>query len=350
MKIGFCSLYFDALGGGERYILQMAGILSVKHEVVVFGETSLKDVAISRFGLDLSKVKFMPSFFGMNPLQKIIKTRQFDVLFYVTDGSLFITGAGKNILIVQVPQRNMYHNDIFTEFKLKFWKTQLVYSEYVKKFIDDWWKINTTVLPPAVETVINENHVPKENKILSVGRFFPSPHTKRQDVLIKAFKTLKGKGFKNWKLVLAGGVDDAGSRYLTEIKNLAKGSDIEIRTNIPYKELSMLYSTSRIYWHAAGFGADLSVNPERAEHFGITTLEAMSAGCVPVVFPAGGQAEIVNDGINGLYWNNENELVSQTTRLINDSTMFDKLSVSAVKKSREFGITEFKNRLNKLIT
>jgi len=35
------------------------------------------------------------------------------------------------------------------------------------------------------------------------------------------------------------------------------------------------------------------------EHFGITTVEAMAAGCVPLVYDSGGQAEIVSSGYNG---------------------------------------------------
>ena len=42
--------------------------------------------------------------------------------------------------------------------------------------------------------------------------------------------------------------------------------------------------------------------PERFEHFGITTVEAMAYGCVPIVPALGGQLEIVGDGRNGRLW------------------------------------------------
>ena len=44
-----------------------------------------------------------------------------------------------------------------------------------------------------------------------------------------------------------------------------------------------------------GFGIDPEKNPENTEHFGMTTLEAMSSGCIPLVVPYGGQREIVED-------------------------------------------------------
>lgn len=348
MKIGFYSPYLDALGGGERYILQMASLLSVQYEVVIFGPQTLREIASERFGLDLAKVKFIPSFFNANTIVKIIKTTEFDVLFYVTDGSLFISGARKNILVVQVPQKSMYHTDAFTKFKLGFWKTQLVYSGFVKKYIDLWWGTQAVVFPPAVDIPqLKPNR--KENIILTVGRFFPSPHTKRQDALIDAFKNLKLQGLKGWKLILAGGVDEQGKDYLNRMKKMITDDSIEILTNITNKELTDIYKKAKLYWHAAGYEGDVNNHPERAEHFGITTLEAMSYNAVPLVFPAGGQLEIIEDNINGLFWQTKNELCEKTIQLINDKYLLNKLSAGAYKRSQDFNVKIFENKLNKLL-
>ncbi|MBU4190339.1 MAG: glycosyltransferase, partial [Candidatus Thermoplasmatota archaeon] len=62
---------------------------------------------------------------------------------------------------------------------------------------------------------------------------------------------------------------------------------------------------------AAGFGVDEEKEPEKVEHFGITTVEAAAAGCVPVVIRKGGQPEIVKEGINGLLWEKEEELIEK---------------------------------------
>ena len=55
------------------------------------------------------------------------------------------------------------------------------------------------------------------------------------------------------------------------------------------------------------------------EHFGITTVEAMAHGCVPVVVRLGGQLEIVQDGVNGRLWGSLGELVAITRELMADS-------------------------------
>ena len=351
MKIGFYSPYLNILGGGERYILQMASILSEKHQVDIFGDKIFKEKAEKFFGLDLNKVNFLPDIFRSSPsviFSKLSTTKQYDRFFYVTDGSVFISLAKKNFLIIQVPQQSMYLLDLFTRLKLSFWQTKLVYSDYVKNYIDKWWAVRSTVFPPSINTT-DFNIGPKSNLILSVGRFFPLPHSKKQEVLVNAFKILCQKGLRGWKLILAGGVDEQGKKYLDGVKEKAEGLPVEFYPNATREKLLELYSRAKFYWHAAGFGEDLNKHPERAEHFGTTTLEAMASGCVPLVFPAGGQKEIVNDGTDGLYWSTKEELVQKTTNLINNINLWQILSVGAKEKSHEYDIKNFSTKLDQLI-
>lgn len=366
MKIGFYTPYLHILGGGERYVLQMASILSNKHQVDIFGDKTFKKKAENYFGLNLEKVNFIPDIFRpgstspvileksrlagrfQNLLSKLSTTKHYDCFFYVTDGSLFSSLAKKNFLIVQVPQKDMYHNDFWTKFKLSFWQTKLVYSNYVKNHIDKWWNIESIVFPPAID-ISQFRTSPKENIVLSVGRFFPSPHSKKQEVLVEAFKKMYEQGLKGWKLILAGGVDERGKEYLNMVKEKAKGLPVEIQTNLSYSDLLDLYCSAKIYWHAAGFGEDLNKYPERAEHFGITTLEAMAAGCAPMVFPAGGQREIVEDEKEGLYWKSIKELTEKTINLINNPSLWEELSNGAREKSKEYDLKSFKNKLEELV-
>ena len=55
-----------------------------------------------------------------------------------------------------------------------------------------------------------------------------------------------------------------------------------ITANLDRAHLGLLYRDAKIFWHAAGMKSDETIYPELAEHFGISTVEAMSAGCVPV--------------------------------------------------------------------
>lgn len=346
MKIGFYSPYLHVLGGGERYILQMASLLSQDHIVDVFGEKKLQRKAERFFGLNLSKINFLS--WETSKTKRILKTKEYDRFFYVTDGSLFISLAGKNYLIVQVPQKSMYDWNLAAQIKLFSWPNVLVYSQYVKNYIDKWWKVKSLIFPPAVNNKEFQTR-PKENIILSVGRFFPLPHSKKQEVLVHAFKKMREDGLKEWKLVLAGGVDEQAKDYLNMIKEKAKSLPVDVRTNLSYSDLLDLYSRAKVYWHAAGFGQNLEKYPERAEHFGITTLEAMASGCVPLVYPAGGQREIVDDETDGFYWQSEQELCQKTLKLLENGSLWKMFSLKAKRKSQEYDINIFKKKLNDLI-
>ncbi len=90
-----------------------------------------------------------------------------------------------------------------------------------------------------------------------------------------------------------------------------------------------------------GLHIDENTDPLNVEHFGITTVEAMAAGAVPVVIDKGGQREIVDDGINGFRWKTLEELGRLTQRLIMDPDLRLAMSKAAVEKSNTYSIEAF---------
>jgi glycosyltransferase involved in cell wall biosynthesis len=95
-------------------------------------------------------------------------------------------------------------------------------------------------------------------------------------------------------------------------------------------------------------GEDENQHPERMEHFGITTAEAMSAGCVPVVINKGGQTEIVRHGVDGFLWNTVQELKEYTVRLINDNALQGKMGEESVARSQDFSMEKFEQRVKQV--
>ena len=96
-------------------------------------------------------------------------------------------------------------------------------------------------------------------------------------------------------------------------------------------------------------GYPASDYPAKQEHFGITTVEAMSAGAVPVVYGSGGQKEIVTHGDDGLCWDETAELASQTLRLVNDPELRGRLSRQAVVSSRRFCKEAFAASVDRMV-
>ena len=110
-----------------------------------------------------------------------------------------------------------------------------------------------------------------------------------------------------------------------------------------------LYNKSSIYWHATGFGEDIARHPEKTEHFGISVVEAMSTGCVPVVFHAGGLSEILATDKFGFTWKTIDELISKTQNLIKNKQLFESFSKKAELRSVDFSEDNFFAAINKII-
>ena len=115
--------------------------------------------------------------------------------------------------------------------------------------------------------------------------------------------------------------------------------------NISGDELEDLYSCASIYWHATGLGESPLSTPSRFEHFGISVVEAMAAGVVPIVVEKGGPSEIVQPGINGLHWENLNDLVDKTNHLISDGSWSDTLRKKSIERSTDFDKKRYRNQL-----
>jgi glycosyltransferase involved in cell wall biosynthesis len=186
--------------------------------------------------------------------------------------------------------------------------------------------------------------------ILSVGRFFAPGrgHAKKQLELVKAFRSLGGVA-AGWELHLAGGCSPEDEPYLDEVKSEAEGLAVVFHVNATGSELDDLYRRASIYWHATGLGENLDDDPVRAEHFGITTVEAMSAGAVPIVINAGGQPEIVRPGVDGYLFDTAEDLVQLTASVILDSALRSAIGESSIERAKRFDIASFGGRLKELI-
>jgi glycosyltransferase involved in cell wall biosynthesis len=183
--------------------------------------------------------------------------------------------------------------------------------------------------------------------ILSVGRFFAGQHNKRHLAMIAAFRRLIDGGLRGWDLHLVGGLTPGPehARYLEQVRAAARGYPIHIEVGLPFADLVTRYQTAAIYWHAAGYGEDEDRRPITAEHFGITTVEAMAGGCVPVVIAHGGQVELVTHGVNGYLWRTLDELCTYTQALIGDPARRAQMAEVAKASAGRFDEAHFAERL-----
>lgn len=358
MKIVFYSPYVPQhFGGGEKYFFDVALTYAQKHQVYIALPYNQKKADLAKIKTayqdflhrDLSAIKFVISPFGGNNhrLQKLFWTGKFDYLYYVTDGSAFFSLAKKrNLMHIQVPLAIKKKTGLE---KLKFNSFQVINtnSQFTKKVIEKYWGLKVDlVCQPGIDTAqFHQDFLHKERIILNVGRFFDQLHCKNQLVLVEFFRHLITKypqEMKGWQLVFIGKVESES--YVNQVKKLAAGLPIKIITDADYQTLVQYYKKAAIYWHATGFYDDPTLHPEKMEHFGISTVEAMAAGCVPIVIAKGGQLEILGNELQTLAWLNQTDCLRKTLRFVRNPKLIGTYGPLAQKRAEKFNLKNFEKK------
>lgn len=355
MKVGIYTPYLDTAGGGEKYMLTIAECLAADNQVDIFLDKNLRMIGKNKIltkikklhDFNLEKIQFVdaPVGNGSSVVARYLFLKKYDVFFCLTDGSIFYANAKKNILHIQTPIINPALKEVKNKVKLSSWDLVMYNSHFTQKHVQGYEEIPGQVIYPPVNTEEIKPLV-KKKQILTVGRFFSYLKVKKHEVLIKLFINLyKENKIKGWSLHLAGGASEGDIEYLESLKKLAGDYPIFIHPNIEYQDILKLYGESSIYWHAMGYEED---DPTKMEHFGITTVEAMAGGCVPVVINKGGQTEIVQEGVSGYLWNTVSELNKYTMDLIEDQKKREELSKNAIQQSKTFSKEKFIEEIKKI--
>jgi glycosyltransferase involved in cell wall biosynthesis len=343
MNIAIYNLHLAVLGGGERRSALLAAHLCKANNVWLFVQSPIgKDAILEVFGIDLSGVTIV-SLEEKDHLAEIARISP-DLFINNSYGSTLPSIAPAGIYMCMFPN--------LEKIDLASYGVVTANSEYTAKWILEKWGYRSEVVYSACQFMGPAHE--KQNIILNVGRFFedaPDAHHKRQDILVEAFGKLLEKGKSDWQLHLIGRVGDTARDrcYLERVKSLSERYPVKILNNIDFDRLRLEYRRAAIYWHATGFGSDQNSQPGKQEHFGMSIVEAMSAGAVPFAFDAGGPRETIRPGINGHLWRDVDELVDLTRRLISTPARMNSMSATAVADSRHFGAEGFLARMDAII-
>ena len=127
-----------------------------------------------------------------------------------------------------------------------------------------------------------------------------------------------------------------------------QGEPVVVKTNASHSDVREWLARARVFWHAAGLSEDEARHPERLEHFGISTVEAMANGCVPVVIRRGGQPEIIEHAKSGFLCGSLEEMMSRTAELAADQKLWARMSSAARERAAAFGRAAFERRFQEL--
>ncbi|GAA0272815.1 hypothetical protein GCM10008922_34250 [Faecalicatena contorta] len=386
-KIMVLNPYVATLGGGEKHMGYLCQFMEeyynydVDIDIVVFNYNEVDvfapdfvtiDDVNKQFGLNLRKTKIRKV--DLKNPQNIVEvllhrkkvediTAEYDLFINFMFMSKHIGKAKVNIYECMFPRppfvpRAWWKKKVaFTERKhdhdyYHSYDYFISNSEYTKNWAETYWGTavpNIVIYPPVFsEEEIKDKYQESEKKniIISCGRFFVASHSKKQLELVRFF-VKNYEIFKTYEYHLVGAVfeDKKDLAYLKRIKHLAAQVDnVFIHENCPYEELMDLYKKAKIFWHGTGYGVLEGLEPQKMEHFGITTIEAMSNGAVPVVINKGGQKETVVEGVTGFKWDTEDECIEKTRKLIEDDNLRKEMAEKSAVRANEYSIEKFYER------
>ena len=363
-KIGVYLKHLYTLGGGEKHtidlIVELTKLNDYSIDILTHDNISIQEI-IERFGFDKGSftniriiiIKSWLNIIVFKSIRHVILisniSRKYDLFVFLANGRYLCprSRAKKSLYLAQIPtlitqgERLISNIFLLPLYLLGFDLKRKSYDAIlpISKFTQYHYQIRYPNIPlyllyPKASLQLGSF---KKNVILNVGRFFSGGHCKNQMELINAYKKIE-RTIPGWRLVLVGGISDKVEDliYFNQCLDASIGHNIEIHKNISYIELMKLYESAKIYWHATGLNYNEATHPFLMEHFGITTIEAMSAGAVPIVINKGGQPEIVDDEKNGFLFNDINELLSKTISIISQPERLFVISEYARLRAQSF--------------
>ncbi len=222
----------------------------------------------------------------------------------------------------------------------------LANSSFTAKWIERRWGRRAEVVYPPVDLCVPKAE--KRNLIVSVGRFTGGGRSKNQLAQIQAFREFLTQ-VPGWQLCLIGscGEIQEDQTYLSAVRQAAQGLPVTFLLNVDRDAICRALAEASLFWHTAGLSVNETESPEWLEHFGIATVEAMRAGCVPIVTAAGGQLEIVEDGVNGFLIQDRRELAQKSVTLARDETLLARMSRQGQQRSLAFTREVFDRQIRK---
>ncbi|HTP48384.1 MAG TPA: glycosyltransferase family 4 protein [Casimicrobiaceae bacterium] len=343
MRIALYKLDFATLGGAERRTALLAAHLARVHEVAIFSQAVIDTGRIRElFGIDLSEVS--------NPVLPVSPTAHVaavaawkpDLFINNSYGSRLPCPAPRGIYMCMFPEGG--------EEGLESYQVITANSGYTQEWIRKLWGREAEVVYSAVEPMGPPGA--KESIILNVGRIqadVRGSNFKHHDVLLAAFRKLQWQLNAPWEMHLVGTVgglrDDRP--YAQALRWRASSSRVHVHFGLAQDALRELYRRATLYWHATGFGG---TNPSRQEHFGMTIVEAMSAGAIPIAFRGGGPCETIAEGKSGYLWTSPAELLARTRELIGNPALRQRMSGAAVERSRALDKRQYLLRMDAIVS
>jgi glycosyltransferase involved in cell wall biosynthesis len=303
MKIGFFSPTINSIGGGEWVTVNMIKSLEKRgYEIVVYSDNKIDLTRISRvFGCKLhfdEEINFGPSIFNPyefesvypNALKSFLFNFKCDLLIDTFSNALLpwadaVYFQGKpQVAFLPKGLKGLF----FSPYKILLTsknsrdegKIAMACSKFSARRIEKATGLQVNVLYPPVSNFFRTKDVTskfRKNVAVTVSRFSKE---KNLEFVPQIAKLIRG----DLLFIIAGRCDskDVLDSILEPVRKLKISDRVKVIPNIARNRLRDILCTSKVYLHT-----------RQNEPFGVSIIEAMSSGCIPVVPDSGGPREFV---------------------------------------------------------
>jgi glycosyltransferase involved in cell wall biosynthesis len=363
--------YMSTLGGGERSALAYAKALKnlgFKTQILTTLPPPKKEHITKIFGEEFSDIDIYYEKVEPEKLVDFLRPSELKVFINHTYMSYIYNPAHIGIYSQMFPNESINQLDHTTKtFNINSYHYMLSNSSFTKDYADGFWSYplnRSLVLNPPIGTrfieraeVFLKNPPKKEKYFVNLGRFNPGNHNKNQKMLMEEF-LLAQKSYpilSDWKFHFIGNVNETKESFLyhKDCESIAKASNgsIEIHNNIPETELSNILTKAFSYVHGTGAFIPPGEHPHLCEHYGLSIIEAMAHGAIPLVYVRGGIFDILEPGTHGFIYKSKSQLQKQMQNiaLLYDSEEGSNISYNATLVASQQSQENFTKKLLEIL-
>ena len=319
-RVGFYSPYPFTLGGGEKYLTDLMKFFIEKdYQIVFYTNTHLKtvintlkiyeiDIVVNNIKIHkLTDLKLINIYnITYDYFVEMCNNANPDMPNHIPSLAFGNKIAHKHIFHCQFPEF-VYINEFNQP---KYIDTVIVNSEFTNLYIKKMYN-NSCILYPQCEFKQSiSNASKKNNSFITIGRLFPytkMANNKNIDRIIETFIKLQHLDFT---LTVVGSVKN--KQYFNQLQELVMSHSLDNKitfyVDVNDDEKIQLLNESEYYIHATGIMYAKDVMPHEEEHFGISPIEGIMAGCVLISADRGYPPYYINHSKNGFLYDSIYEL------------------------------------------
>ena len=348
MRIGIIHPYFDVMGGAEMTSLSLIdALLKNKTKIKLYCVKAPKISETDFLQIFQIKQKNFPLFWQYQRMMEIKKI--FNAIS--NEDFLFIMSGGLTIQESNAKRTYLYCHSTFSKeidfAKKEFHGIKAKYSKIIQNNINKSLKIlkesrvnlisnsnftkneikrncgkdSFVIYPPVkIEKYKKFQKYDKREKIVTISRFSTE---KNLDAAIEIFNQI------NFSCEIIGNAKYKNQLAVLERLQKKKGENVKIYSNISSEEISTLLSTAKVYLYTS------------KETFGISVVEAIAAGCIPIVPDNSAHCETVP--FSELRYKNEKDAKEKISDAINGK--FDHFLPRLQEHIQQFSEKNFQDKI-----